>query len=91
MGRFKITREHSMDKDEVRAAAEDLAQDLKSRFNINPRWDGDTVSLKGSGVKGALTIADNHVDVKVELGLLASAFERPLKKEINRCLDEYLV
>lgn len=91
MGRFKISREHSMEKEDVRAAAEELAQDMKSRFRVSYRWNGDTATFSGSGVKGELALEDGRLDLKVELGLLASAFEKPLKEGINEFLDEHLV
>ena len=46
--------------------------------------------IKGSGVDGKLTFHDGVVDASVKLGLLASAFQAILKKEVQRYLDEHI-
>ena len=91
MAGFRITRPYTMPKEEILEAAEALAEDLTERFRLSCRWDGDDrVSLKGSGASGELVVDDEAITVSVKLGLLAMAFEQPLKEEVNRFLDEHL-
>ena len=90
MAGFTVSRTYTMSRDEVREVAEDLARQIETQYGVRARWQGDTVTMRGSGVDGALSIEDDLVRVKVTLGLLASAFERPLRRIVTEYLDEYL-
>ena len=51
---------------------------------------GDTVNMRGNGVDGTLAIEEDIVRVEVSLGLMASVFERPLRRIVTEYLDEYV-
>jgi putative polyhydroxyalkanoate system protein len=87
---FSVSRSYTMSKDEVRAAAEELARELKTQYGVSSRWQGDSASFRGSGVDGSLIIENDIISLKIKLGFLAAAFERPLLKAINDYLDEYV-
>lgn len=90
MAGFKISKTCTMPKAEVRQAAEKLAAQLEKEHGVRSRWEGDTVHIKGAGINGSLCMHDDKLDVSVKLGMLASMFETPLRKEIQRYLDEYV-
>jgi putative polyhydroxyalkanoate system protein len=90
MAGFRLSKPYTMCKEELREAAEGLARNLERDHGVRHRWDGDTVRIKGSGVDGRLSLEDGVVDVSVKLGLLASAFQGVLKKEVQRYLDEHI-
>ena len=90
MAGFRLTKPYTMPKDEIRQAAEGLAKNLENTHGVRSRWEGDTVKIKGSGVDGKLSFENGLVDVSVKLGMLASAFQSPLKAEMQRYLDEYI-
>lgn len=90
MAGFNVSRSYTMSKEEVRVAAEELARELKSQYGLNSRWKGDTATFRGSGVDGSLTIEDDIISLKIKLGFMAAAFERPLLKVVNEYLDEYV-
>jgi len=87
---FRISKPYTMPKKEVREAAEKLAKSLEQRHGVRSRWEGDTVHIRGAGVDGRMSFHDNQIDVSVQLGLLASMFERVLRDEVQRYLDEYV-
>ena len=68
MGGFTVSRSYTMNRDEVREIAEDLARQIESQYGVTARWQGDTVSMRGSGVDGTLAIDDEVVRVKVKVG-----------------------
>ncbi|NND69186.1 MAG: hypothetical protein HKN19_16465 [Halioglobus sp.] len=45
MGRFTISKPFTMPRDEIRAAAEELASQISTRHGVRPRWQGDSVSM----------------------------------------------
>jgi putative polyhydroxyalkanoate system protein len=90
MAEFRITKPYTMPKDEVRQAAEGLAQSLERQHGVRSYWEGDTVRIKGAGVDGTMSFHDGLIDVFVRMGLLASMFEPVLKDEVQRYLDAHV-
>lgn len=91
MAGFRLTKPYTMCKEELREACQGLAESLEKQHGVRHSWKGDDeVRIKGSGIDGKLTLHDGMVDVSVKLGLLASAFQGVLKKEVQRYLDEFI-
>lgn len=91
MAQFRISRSHTLSRDALRLRARELARDLEREYGVRANWDNpDRVSIRGSGVTGDLSIHDDRLDVDVRLGLFASAFQKPLRAEIERFLDEHV-
>jgi len=90
MAGFRLTKPYSMPKEDLRQAAQRLADQLEREHGVRSRWEGDSVRLKGSGFDGKLSFHDGLVDVSVTLGLFASAFKAPLRAEVQRYLDEMI-
>jgi putative polyhydroxyalkanoate system protein len=79
-----------MPKEEVREAAEGLAEELEREHGVRSRWEGDVVTIKGAGVDGRMTFHDGLIDVSVRLGLLASMFEPVIRNEVQTYLDNHV-
>ena len=90
MSVIDVHRAHTLDKDHAREAAEALAQDLSSQFDLNYQWEGDHLKFKRSGVKGQLNITDDDLHVHLELGLLLRPFKSQIQSEIHNPLDQFL-
>ncbi len=90
MGGFTVSKPYTMARDEVRSAAEELANALREEHGLRYSWQGDTARFSRSGLEGTLNIEDDCITLKVKLGMLASAFERPLKKAVTEYLDNYV-
>lgn len=90
MATISASRNYTLSREEVRVAAEELARELRSKYGLRYRWQGDTATFSGSGVDGTLSIDKDTIGLKIKLGFLASAFERPLRQAVNDYLDEYV-
>ncbi|NWA00352.1 polyhydroxyalkanoic acid system family protein [Pseudomonas gingeri] len=90
MARISVERAHQLGLAGAREKAEVLVQKLADQYGLAPRWSGDTVSLKRSGVSGEVQIAEDRIKVDVELGLLMSAMSGTIKAEIEKALDKAL-
>lgn len=88
MSVIDIHRKHSLDKTQAREAAETLAKDLSSKFDVNYEWEGDLLRFKRSGVKGKLEILEQELHLHLELGLMLRAFKPRIEKEIHSQLDQ---
>ena len=90
MAGFTVSKPHTMPLEEVRAAAEQLAKELRKQHGLRYRWQGDTATFNRTGIDGLLSIDDNRISLKVKLGFLAAAFERPLRQAVTDYLDKYV-
>ncbi len=90
MAGFRITKPYTMPKEDIRAAAEELAESLAREHGVRSRWEGDKVKIKGAGVDGVMSFHDGLIDISVKLGLLTSMFERPIRNEVQSFLDEHV-
>lgn len=90
MSVIDVHRAHTLDKDHARDAAEALARDLSSQFDLDYQWEGDHLKFKRSGVKGHLNITANDLHVHLELGLLLRPFKAKIEDEIHNQLDQVL-
>ncbi|RBW48950.1 polyhydroxyalkanoic acid system family protein [Marinobacter sp. F3R11] len=90
MSVIDVHRTHSLDKDHALEAAESLAQDLSSQFDVNYQWEGDHLTFKRSGAKGHLNITGEDLHVHLELGMLLRPFKSRIEQEINSQLDKIL-
>ena len=90
MASFSISKPHTMSLAEIRDAAEDLARGLKDRHGLSYRWHGDTAVFSRSGIDGKLIIDAAQITVSVKLGMLASAFQGPLKRAVKEYLDQHV-
>ncbi|MDN6319177.1 MAG: polyhydroxyalkanoic acid system family protein [Marinobacter sp.] len=90
MSAIDVHRAHTLDKDHARDAAESLARDLSSQFDLDYQWQGDHLNFKRSGVKGQLNITDNDLHVHLELGMLLRPFKSKIENEIHSQLDQIL-
>ncbi|MDZ7783837.1 MAG: polyhydroxyalkanoic acid system family protein [Halioglobus sp.] len=77
-----------MQKEELRRVARELASKIEGEYGLRARWQGDSVTISGRGVNGAMSFGDDEIEVTVKLGMLASLFESRLKQEVERYLDE---
>ena len=80
-----ISRDHSIDTGILKGRLDELAADLKKKYGIRSRWDGDTCLLDGAGVKkGVLKITDSNLSVELTLGMLAKILKPKIEEEINK-------
>ncbi|MGO1502052.1 MAG: polyhydroxyalkanoic acid system family protein [Marinobacter sp.] len=90
MSAIDVHRAHTLDKDHARDAAESLARDLSTQFDLDYQWEGDHLKFKRSGAKGQLNITDHDLHVHLELGMLLRPFKSKIESEIHRQLDQIL-
>lgn len=89
MSDIKLKRKHALGLKKGKAAAQKVADDLATHFDMKSEWDGNLLSFSRSGVKGVLEITKDSVEVNAKLGLLLSAFKPRIEEQINKNFDKY--
>lgn len=87
---MKIRRSHNLGVEEARLRADRIAADLKQQFSARSHWEGNELHVEGSGVSGRLQVDDTHFELEVKLGFALKLMEGPIRKVIEKTIDEEL-
>jgi putative polyhydroxyalkanoate system protein len=91
---IRIHRDHSLGLAKARKIAEQWAEDVESKLQMQCSTiegkTSDTVEFTRSGVKGRLIVAADHFDLEAKLGFLLGAFSKTIEAEITKNLDTML-
>jgi putative polyhydroxyalkanoate system protein len=91
MADINIKRNHSVDTGVLRGRLEELAQDLKKKYGVRYRWEGDRCLLDGAGLKqGLVTISSTALTLEVTLGMMAKLLKPKIEQEINKKIEKVL-
>lgn len=85
-----VSRDHSLDDDQVRSVVQAMADKLAERFEVVNHWDGDALRFARSGVEGRITLLPGQVRVTAELGFPYSMMQPMVQAEIERVLEQRL-
>jgi putative polyhydroxyalkanoate system protein len=88
MSVIRANRTHNLTFEQARTLAEELVVNLAQEFGVKYHWEEETVKFKGAGAKGYLTVLEDRVELKMELGFLLNPFKSKIENSINRRLDE---
>lgn len=82
MATLSIARKHSLSHKQAKAAAQQVADDLKLRFDLNYEWHGDSIAFERPGLSGEMHVGRSEVRLDCELGILLSLLKSRLEAEI---------
>ncbi|MDQ6620106.1 MAG: polyhydroxyalkanoic acid system family protein [Pseudomonadota bacterium] len=88
MAHLSIIKKHQLSLSEARKAAEAVTEDLKARFELECRWEGNVVRFERSGLSGALTVGADSVRLDCQLGFLFSALKGSIEREVHKEFDK---
>jgi putative polyhydroxyalkanoate system protein len=88
---MKIQREHGLGKDEARRRVGEIGDELCDKYGLNSSWIDDELQIKGSGINGRITVAEQSVDVEVKLGFALSMMSSTIRTSIESALEEHLL
>jgi putative polyhydroxyalkanoate system protein len=88
MAGIDIQHKHSLPLAKARKAVEEVARKLADRFDFEYGWDGDEMHFRRPGVDGRIAVGKDDLRVTARLGMLLSALQGTVEKEIRKVLDE---
>ncbi|MEJ8566808.1 polyhydroxyalkanoic acid system family protein [Elongatibacter sediminis] len=89
MSRIDIHARHELSREDAQNAADELARDLATKFDIDYGWDGDTLVFERPGVDGEITVDDESIHVQARLGLLLALLKGRIEEEIHDYLRSH--
>ena len=95
MATIDIRRSHTLDKDEAKRRAEELAKGMQDKLGIRWNWEGDKIrfdapSGAAKGATGTVFVDPRDVRVEVDLPFLLRAVKGMVETKINQKLDDLL-
>lgn len=89
MSNIDLHARHSLSRVDAQAAADELAQDLAGKFDIDYGWEGDHIHFERSGVNGTITVRDGEIRIYARLGLMLMFLKPQIENEVVRYLQEH--
>lgn len=86
MSAIDIHARHKMSREDAQDAADQLAQDLADKFDIDYGWDEDTIFFERTGVNGSIKVDGKQIHIVAQLGFMLSMFKDRFESEIRRYL-----
>jgi len=95
MSTIDVRRAHALPKEEARKRAEDLANSMKQKFELDWRWDGDRIAFDAprgaaKGTKGSVDVGDKEVRVQIDLPFLLRMLKGTIESKVNDKLNQLL-
>lgn len=89
MAKIQIERNHTKSVADVKAGIDSMMDRMKA-MGVDTRWEGDTLHVKGTGVKGTVDVTGAKVAVNLDLGMPASLMKGKIEEKIRQGLDSKL-
>ncbi|MCL2447479.1 MAG: polyhydroxyalkanoic acid system family protein [Polyangiaceae bacterium] len=95
MATVDVRRNHDLPKDEAKRRAEDLANSMKQKLDLEWRWEGDRIVFEAptgvaKGTKGTVDVNDREVRVQIDLPLLMRMLKGTVESKVNEKLNQIL-
>jgi putative polyhydroxyalkanoate system protein len=91
MADISIKRSHAVDTGVLRGRLDELARDLKAKYGVRYRWEGDRCLLDGAGVKqGIVTLSPSELSLEITLGAVARLLKPRIEQEIEKKIVKVL-
>jgi putative polyhydroxyalkanoate system protein len=95
MSTIDVRRAHALPKEEARKRAEDLANSMKQRFELEWHWDGDRIVFDAprgaaKGTRGSVEVGDTEVRVQIDLPFLLRMLKGTIESKVNDKLNKLL-
>lgn len=87
---MKLSRTHTLGRQEARRRVDRLAGDLGKQLGVRSEWCGDVLEVRGSGVNGHVAVADDRVNVEVQLGFALKLMESTIRTAVENAMDRHL-
>lgn len=95
MSTIDVRREHTLPKEEARKRAEELAQSMKQRFDLEWHWQGDRILFEAprgaaKGTRGTVDVSEKEVRVQIDLPLFLRVMKTKVESKVHEKLAKVL-
>jgi putative polyhydroxyalkanoate system protein len=87
---ISIQRRHCLGLAQARERVGELAHALAQDLEAHWHWRGDELRFERAGASGCVRVAEERLDVEVNLGLLLRPFREKIAAQISARLDSLI-
>lgn len=92
MATIDISRNHTLNLDDAKKKAEELAKGMADKFGIQWKWDGNTIRFEApsgaaKGTKGEVAVTDKNVRVAIDLPFMLRVMKGTIEEKVNEKLS----
>ena len=88
MASIEILRSHSKPVKDAKKSVDRVAKHIADKFDVQSRWDGNTLHFSRSGVDGSIAVSAKQIRVSVNLSFMLMMLKGSVEKEIHRYMDD---
>lgn len=88
MASIEILRSHSKPVKDAKKSVDRVAKHIADKFDVESRWDGNTLHFNRSGVDGSIAVSAKQIHVSVNLSFMLMMIKGSVEKEIHRYMDD---
>lgn len=88
MASIEILRSHSKPVKDAKKSVDRVAKHIADKFDVESRWDGNTLHFSRSGVDGSIAVSAKQIRVSVNLSFMLMMLKGSVEKEIHRYMDD---
>lgn len=84
MADITITQDHAMSMDDSRAAAQKVADQMATDYEMTSEWQGDVLSFKRTGFSGTLALTQGQAQLELNLGIMLKGFAKKIEEQVTK-------
>lgn len=81
---ISIKQTHALSLQQAREAAQAVADQMATEFDMCTQWHGEVLSFQRDGLSGTLALRQHEAQIDVTLGMLFKAFAPVIEDKLNR-------
>lgn len=90
MATIHLRRQHRLGASRARGLADDIARQLERDYGVTHRWRNSVLQFRRSGISGRLQVAEDALDLRLELGMMMRPFRDRIEAAVATRLDALL-
>jgi putative polyhydroxyalkanoate system protein len=84
MADITLVEDHKLSMDAARTAAQKVADQMTSDYEMTCGWEGDVLAFKRSGVSGTLALTEGRAQLEISLGFMLKGFKSRIEEQVGR-------
>ena len=88
MATIRMHRKHALGVSKAKKAVDKVATHIRERFEIEAKWNRNTLEFSRTGVAGEISVETDSVSVYADISWLLLPIKSSIEQEIGRYLDQ---
>jgi putative polyhydroxyalkanoate system protein len=84
MADITIVQQHVLSMDDARSAAQKVADQMQTDYEMSWEWQGDVLVFQRSGFSGTLALAEGEATLELSLGIMLRGFAKKIEEQVTK-------